>query len=272
MLAAVRPTLLATARRLLTAGAERPHLRQERSSDAEVFALATDPSALQGCALGDAWDCERSQPDGPFFPEAFCEGEDVVCGITNGGNPICRQCGSGDGEAQEGCPCDVVGDCEMYGLGCWGDGWGVTGRCWDQDEPPDHICIEECSELHDDEGYQLVCVGPHTGHDDGTPHSVGSQFAGHPSYCTTDSDCGAFTFCEVNGGNVCTWTESSGYECGAQCESDGECGDRGYPSWYSCSSLESLRSRLGLRRPRLVPMKLDVHRGDVPSRIEIRFG
>lgn len=206
----------------------------------------TSGSTLDGCAFGNDGDCEASQPDGPYFDDRYCFGENVVCGRTTGGNPICRPCGDGDEQTQEGCPCDLV-NCELHGLGCWGD-WGTpsagAGRCWDQDEPPSHICIEECAALQNyTNGPNLVCVGPRTGHGIGTPHTGASAFSGHPSYCASAGECGPVGLCEEGGdpagaGSICgiVGPDDDDLGCTAQCSSDEDCEDLGYPSWYSCSN------------------------------------
>jgi CubicO group peptidase (beta-lactamase class C family) len=211
----------------------------ESDGDPGCSCMLTDTSALDACSIDpDSFGCEQSQPDGADFDDRFCPGEDVVCGMTTGGNPICRQCGTGDGEAQEGCPCDVV-DCVTEGLGCWGDGeWGTSGRCWDQDEPPDHICIEECGALSDStpEGYHPVCVGPHTGHSGGSPHGAASSYSGHPSYCASSAstgDCAVLGWCEESGEGVCGPPSEPppGNDCAAQCAMSSDCAALGFPSF-----------------------------------------
>jgi Ca2+-binding RTX toxin-like protein len=218
----------------------------ESEGDPGCLCLLTNTGgeAIDACGIDPtSFACEESQPDGPDFADRFCPGDDVVCGITAGGNPICRACGTGEDDGQDGCPCNVV-DCENEGLGCWGDGeWGTNGRCWDQDEPPNHICIEECAGLVDSagEGYRPVCVGPHTGHSLGSPHTAVSSFAGHPSYCastTWTGECATTGWCEENGGNVCGIPSApfEGGVCREQCFDDEECAELGFPSFYSCSN------------------------------------
>jgi hypothetical protein len=203
----------------------------------------TDGEALDACSIDPAsWACELTQPDGADFDDRFCPGDEVVCGITSGGNPICRQCGDGEDDAEEGCPCAMI-DCESVGLGCWGDGeWGTGGRCWDQDEPPNHMCIEECGVLADatGDGSHPICVGPHTGHTLGSPHDAPSSFSGHPSYCASSAstgECAVIGWCEEEAEGVCGPPSApfEGNECGEECANNQECHDRGFPSWYSCA-------------------------------------
>ena len=215
--------------------------------------IETSPGAIQDCALAGNGPnvptfCDPITPDGAF-PDKYCPDSgigDLVCDRTAAGNSICRRCGTGEDRAQLGCPCDEV-DCEVHGLGCWQEGFGgavnlADGRCWDQDEPPDYVCIEDCRALDlAENGFRPVCVGPHLGEpfEQGSPYNLtNGAFSGHAAYCTSvDCSWGGDPyqggFCEENSGGqeICVADDL----CGVECQTTADCQARGYPSWYGCA-------------------------------------
>jgi hypothetical protein len=193
------------------------------------------PGALVDCAVGDASACERTQPDGKQFGDRFCYTSDLVCGETPGGNPVCKDCAD---EITFGCGCQA-GDCGPNpDLICWGDAWGVQGRCWGVEDLPEHICAEECSRIMPaTDGYSLVCVGPHTGHAEWSPHhSMSSALHGHPSFCTS-TDCGGeAAYCEEQSWGTDICVDEIAETCRVECDADHPCSERWYPGDYSCAS------------------------------------
>lgn len=219
--------------------------------------IVTDFDQIEACAItGDADDCAPIMPDGRH--EAFfCmdgtgdHGNAVTCDTTPSGNPICRECGVPIDEEGStfGCPCDEI-ECDTVDLGCWGETLadGGTdpsqGRCWEIDAPPPWVCVENCGQLVPavENGYGLVCVGPHLSsefYSGGSAYNLTvGELSGHPSYCTS-IDCAHAN--EITEGGVCE-EASNGTEvcvgedqCGKECESSQDCWDRGFPSWYSCA-------------------------------------
>jgi len=211
--------------------------------------ISTVPGDLEDCALAGVGPqahqaCQPVIPDGRF-PNLYCPDEDgsVVCDKTQANNSICKKCGEG---GTFGCLCDEV-DCEFEGLGCWGEEFGpnltpANGRCWDQEAPPDHACVEVCNQLVPAlNGYSLVCVGPHLGDHflEGSPYNLTQgDLAGHPSFCTS-IDCadpgdfalvGGYCERESNGHNICVAEDT----CDVECLLQEDCAALGYPEWYVC--------------------------------------
>ncbi len=195
---------------------------------------------------------EAGTPDGVFGADTngvyyFCPGSDLVCGstISHGqgepasGSPICRRCGTqSPGETQEGCPCAAAtGECPSAlfdpDLTCFGASpdwaFGGTGKCWDKDLVPDHICIEDCSSLIGPDDFSQVCVFDEAA---GSPYGGGgpAPFGPHTAHCSA-SECSPTNFCGFIGG-VCT--VSNPLTCGDECGDATDCTTLGFPCWYEC--------------------------------------
>gem|GEM_PF-6405743 len=155
-------------------------------------------------------------PDGDYSIDHYCDdhtGNETTCQTTrfNASDTvgICVECTDVRGP---GCECDLSMPCdvgECFGDDTWGGG---VGRCY-EDLPPSWACAADCERLFNDP--LAYCYNDHLG---------GAR--------CMDSDCQPWDAEDCyQQGMLCR-----GGECVVECESQVDCADAGYPSYYECAS------------------------------------
>lgn len=154
------------------------------------------------------------EPDGDYSAGQWCEDNDgeMTCRATKFGattRGICKKC---DDVRGPGCECDNARPCdvgECFGADTFGGG---TGHCF-VEPPPKWACLADCDRLLNDDNAWCYADYP-----TGEAHCM--------DYLCTEPV--AFN-CNKEG-KVCRYGE-----CVVECQSNAECQQKGYPSYYTCN-------------------------------------